>query len=537
MSPFGLLSLFRFTRRKSAAGREVRPRLEVLEDRPVMSAALPTGIYDIPTGDPAPRSMTVGPDGNVWICEYVGDAIARMTPSGVLTQFALPQPDSLPHDITVGPDGNLWFSEPGVNKIGVMNTNGVVLNQYTLTSTPAANIECLDVDSNGNFWFSEYCGKQDRQTRPLHRRLHRVRRPHAGRRPGRPGHRLGNDVWFTEYNTDKIGRLDATTGADRRVPHPNPRSQPWDMTEAPDGNLWFTEVTGDKIGRIDPSGLITEFATSDPDAGPWAITVGPDNNIWFSENGSNQVERMNLSGIVTGVFDVPTPDSFPFAMISGPGDQIWMTENATNKIAMISTDGGVTEIRHSLHGGDAARAGRDRRRRQPVVHRAVRRRDRPGGAGRHANRLRPAEPQQPADRHRPRPGRRRLVHRVGGGQDRHDHAGRRRSRNSPCPPAPTRRTSRRGRLPIHRISPSPNPPTPTSKTALLDTSGSRRRGPASASATSLPTAPLRSTAASVVTLHGIAAIEGSADLFFTAPADNEIWEMDTAPLPVVPSSK
>jgi streptogramin lyase len=111
------------------AARRNRPvprlHLERLEDRTLLS----TGVYSIPTGAPNPRSLTEGPDGNVWFTEYQGNQIARLTPSGVLTEFALPQPNSLPHDITVGPDNMLWFSEPGVNKIARMDLNGVVLNQ------------------------------------------------------------------------------------------------------------------------------------------------------------------------------------------------------------------------------------------------------------------------------------------------------------------------------------------------------------------------------------------------------------------------
>ncbi len=349
MNPFGFVSFFRFRRTgipaNRRANRRLKPMLEPLEDRTVLSAALPTGIYDVPTGAPALRSLVEGPDGNVWVCEYEGDAIARVTPSGVVTQFALPQPDSLPHDITVGPDNNsIWFSEPGVNKIGEMDLNGNVIRQFTLTTTPPssfANIECLDVDANGNFWFSEYTGNKIGKLDPSTGQFteYAVPTPNGG-----PAGLVidGNYVWFTEYNSDKVGRLDAATGQIVEFTTPTPNSQPWDMTDAPDGDLWFTEVAGDKIGRIDASGRITEFATSDPNAGPWAITAGPDGNIWFSENGTNQVARMNLSGTITGVFDVPTADSFPFAM-TVVNDQIWMTENVTNKIAIISTDGGITE--------------------------------------------------------------------------------------------------------------------------------------------------------------------------------------------------
>ena len=104
------------------------------------------------------------------------------------------------------------------------------------------------------------------------------------------------------------------------------------------------------------------------------------------------------------------------------GDQIWMTENVTNKIAVISTDGGVTEIATPFTGATQP---------EQVVS---------DGAGNlwftepfagKIGRVAPdgtrtdfaiPDPEQPADRHHARPGRRRLVHRIGGGQDRHDHA-------------------------------------------------------------------------------------------------------------------
>jgi streptogramin lyase len=41
---------------------------------------------------------------------------------------------------------------------------------------------------------------------------------------------------------------------------PGQGSQPYRITSGPDGNLWFTEYQGNKIGRITPAGQITEFA-------------------------------------------------------------------------------------------------------------------------------------------------------------------------------------------------------------------------------------------------------------------------------------
>ena len=46
---------------------------------------------------------------------------------------------------------------------------------------------------------------------------------------------------------------------------PTAGSNPYDITAGPDGNLWFTEHDANKIGRITPSGAVTEFSRSHND--------------------------------------------------------------------------------------------------------------------------------------------------------------------------------------------------------------------------------------------------------------------------------
>jgi len=65
---------------------------------------------------------------------------------------------------------------------------------------------------------------------------------------------------------------------------------PQGITAGPDGNLWFTEFNVDKIGRITPTGTLTEFRTGiTPGAHPAVITLGPDGNLWFTENGTSSI--------------------------------------------------------------------------------------------------------------------------------------------------------------------------------------------------------------------------------------------------------
>jgi streptogramin lyase len=67
------------------------------------------------TTSATPGAVAAGPDGNLWFTE--GDKIARITPTGTITEFPL-APGSGSTGICAGPDGNVWFTEQGRAKIG-----------------------------------------------------------------------------------------------------------------------------------------------------------------------------------------------------------------------------------------------------------------------------------------------------------------------------------------------------------------------------------------------------------------------------------
>ena len=86
-----------------------------------------------------------------------GGRIGRITPAGVVTEFAVPRPQ--PALITSGPDGALWFTEqasPG--GIGRITTAGVVTDSSPGArpgSRPIASPLGITTGADGNVWFSE----------------------------------------------------------------------------------------------------------------------------------------------------------------------------------------------------------------------------------------------------------------------------------------------------------------------------------------------------------------------------------------------
>src|SRR5919197_259177 len=80
----------------------------------------------LPHPDSGPTTIAIGPDGNLWFTEDLGNRIGRMTLDGTLTEFPLPVANSRPRAVAEGPDGALWFGEFGSNRIGRMTTDGVL---------------------------------------------------------------------------------------------------------------------------------------------------------------------------------------------------------------------------------------------------------------------------------------------------------------------------------------------------------------------------------------------------------------------------
>lgn len=249
--------------------------------------------FPLPTAYSYPRSITTGPDGNLWFTEsgtngVNGKRIGRITPSGVITEFDV---SKSPVDITAGPDGNLWFTEGNPDVVGRITTSGVI-TEFPIT--PGMDAKDITAGSDGN-------------------------------------------LWFTEFNYSKIGRI-SPSGEITEFQLPDINSGPWGITSGPDGNMWFTESTG-KIGSITPHGVITEYVIFKDNGSNNLrdITLGSDGNLWFTET-NGDIGRFSIRGKITHFSRSNYEGGFSEHIISGPDGNLWFTDYS-HIIGKITTDG------------------------------------------------------------------------------------------------------------------------------------------------------------------------------------------------------
>ncbi|HYV39419.1 MAG TPA: DUF4331 family protein [Gemmataceae bacterium] len=281
-----------------------------------------------------PASIVQAADGNVWFTEFGTNALGRITPAGLVTQFSLAGLGAAtgPLDLVSNTaDGFIYFTEFNTGRIGKINpsagSDAAILASETqsavVPSGAGAGVHGITVGPDGNLWFTET----------------------AASRVGTINPAL---TTITEFITG------ITTGA-----------APVGIVAGPDGALWFTESNNagkGAIGRITTGGTVTEFLLTGAGNDPEGITVGPDGALWFTEAGSSKIGRITTAGDIT-TFALPT-GSNPQGIASGPFGLLYFAESARNVIGSITTDGVIAELGTGLIASgslptDVVAAGRD----------------------------------------------------------------------------------------------------------------------------------------------------------------------------------
>lgn len=109
--------------------------------------------YPLTTADARPKSIVPGPDGNLWVTEFLASKIARVTPAGDVKEFFLPSASAHPAGIASGPRGQLWFTEFDGDRIGAMTTDGAVAELDPVDV--GADLNQIVVGPDGQLWATE----------------------------------------------------------------------------------------------------------------------------------------------------------------------------------------------------------------------------------------------------------------------------------------------------------------------------------------------------------------------------------------------
>jgi virginiamycin B lyase len=161
-----------------------------------------------------------------------------------------------------------------------------------------------------------------------------------GSRPHDPMAARDGSIWYTGQLSNKLGRLDPTTGQIKEYPLKTPQTAPHGLTEDRDGNIWFTGNFLGLIGKLDPrTGEVTEYKLPDPNAkDPHSLVFDHSGILWFTVQQSNMLGRLDPKTGSVKVFTSPTPGSRPYGIqVNGQGIPFFV-EFGVNKVASIDPE-------------------------------------------------------------------------------------------------------------------------------------------------------------------------------------------------------
>ena len=175
--------------------------------------------YEIPgVSNPYPLGIAMNPiDYSIWFTEYATNRISsiKLLENGTALFRHYPTGgDSGPWGIGVDPNGFVWVAESKRNCIGRLNP---VSGEYVTFTIPTPNCEPRELAIEAI-------------TTPPFRVL---------------------NIWFTEHNSDKIGRYDPGLNVFFEYPIISTGGRPHGIAvSAPYGAVWFTEPFAQKVGAI-----------------------------------------------------------------------------------------------------------------------------------------------------------------------------------------------------------------------------------------------------------------------------------------------
>ena len=291
-----------FRERSGASGQAIVGRITPQGKVTEFSAGIPAGVG---AGD-----IVAGPDGNLWFTLSAGvsaplrkghpSAIARVTPTGVVTQFRTGlREQSAPDEIIAAPDGNLWFTDgASPPEIGRITPQGTI-SEFPTGLKPPLGLGGLAAGPNGSLWFTQIFNL-----------------PHGNGEPGGLIGRLSQSGAVTLF-----GAAPAASGA---------------PVAGADGNVWFVGDGGDvAIDRVTPTGEISQFGSGLVGA-PSDLVAGPDGNLWFTAQQS--INRVTPSGEITSFtdcMDYRRTFSEANSIVAGPGEDLWFTSVTSRELPAI----------------------------------------------------------------------------------------------------------------------------------------------------------------------------------------------------------
>ncbi len=268
----------------------------------------------------------------------------------VVTEYDLPRSTAMPHDVILDEHGMAWYTDFGHQFLGKLDPKTGKVTEYAVpTLKPDYPTGMLDIQlKDGDIWvglmLQAGIAKFDRKTEkftmfPLPKEINNPASQQAMVMP--MSSHVDGKVWMNSVGIPGVHRMELATlkfetfepfkdlprGVDRSVYGIKADSQ---------NNLFFMDFSSEYIGRIDAkSGKASFYKTPTPNSNPRRGYMDPQDRLWFTEYRANKLAMFDTKAEKFTEWDMPTPLSYPYDVIPDRNGELWTAGMANDRVVRL----------------------------------------------------------------------------------------------------------------------------------------------------------------------------------------------------------
>ncbi len=273
----------------------------------------------------------------------------------VITEYDLPRERAMPHDVILDEQGNAWYTDFGHQFLGKLDPKTGKVTEYSVPmNKPDYPPGMLDIHiKDGSIWvgmmlqsgFAKFDMKTEKFTVfPIPAEINNPAMQQAMVMP--TSSHVDGKVWMNSVGIPGVHRMDLTTlkfetfAPFKDLPRHVERSV-YGIKADSKNNLYFMDFSSEYIGRIDAkTGQYSFFKTPTPNSNPRRGYMDSQDRLWFTEYRGERLAMFDTKTEKFTEWQVPTQYSWPYDVIPDKNGELWTAGMSTDRVTRLDTKTG-----------------------------------------------------------------------------------------------------------------------------------------------------------------------------------------------------